>query len=139
MEEGSSWGSGDEKEKKKKIISALVVDDEAVVRYIHMSLLRKLNVEQVEAAESGKAAVDAFQCGASFDLVLMDLEMPLMDGAQATKELRRMGVESKIVGVTANGAISCEKAAFMEAGLDHCLMKPLTLENLHSLLQQFNT
>lgn len=82
MEEGSSWGSGDEKEKKKKIISALVVDDEAVVRYIHMSLLRKLNVEQVEAAENGKAAVDAFQRGASFDLVLMDLEMPLMDGAQ---------------------------------------------------------
>lgn len=75
MEGGSSRSSGEKK------VRALVVDDEGVIRYIHMSLLKKLNVE-VEAVENGKAAVNAFQCGASFDLVLMDLEMPLMDGAQ---------------------------------------------------------
>ncbi|XP_038889283.1 two-component response regulator 24-like [Benincasa hispida] len=118
----------------EKKVSGLVVDDEAVNRQIHMSLLKKLNVE-AEAAENGKEAVEAFQGGASFDLVLMDLEMPAMDGLQATKELRRMGVKSKIIGVTGHGPTSEKKAAFMEAGLDHCFMKPLTIESLQTLLQ----
>lgn len=48
-----------------------------------------------------------------------------------------MGVESKIIGVTGHGPSSEKKAAFMEAGLDECLTKPLTTQNLHSLLQQF--
>lgn len=48
-----------------------------------------------------------------------------------------MGVKSKIVGVTEHGPTSKKKAVFMEAGLDECLMKPLTTQKLQSLLQQF--
>lgn len=47
-----------------------------------------------------------------------------------------MGVKSKIVGVTGHGPTSEKKVGFVEAGLDHCLMKPLTIQSLHSLLQQ---
>lgn len=80
MEEGVGSISSSRSSGEKKV-RALVVDDEGVTRYIHMSLLKKMNVE-VEVAENGMAALSSFQCGNSFDFVLMDLEMPLMDGAQ---------------------------------------------------------
>lgn len=64
---------------EEKMVRALVVDDDSLVRKIHMKLLRKLEL-QTEAVENGKEAVDLCQSGKSFDLVLMDMEMPIMDG-----------------------------------------------------------
>ncbi|TXG65813.1 hypothetical protein EZV62_007088 [Acer yangbiense] len=71
----------------------------------------------------------------NFDIVFMDLGMPIMNGIEATKELRAMGVVCKIVGVT-----SCEntdeKEAFKQAGLDILHEKPLTLAKVNSILEQ---
>ncbi|KAI3455953.1 hypothetical protein Pfo_012616 [Paulownia fortunei] len=104
-------------------ICALVVDDDPLVRKVHRMLLNRYGLE-TESAENGKEAVDLFVSGKSYDLVLMDMEMPVMDGSQATQELRAMGVSSMIVGVTARG-LEAEKEAFMAAGLDACWEKPL--------------
>ena len=56
---------------------------------------------------------------------------------QATKELRAMGVNSLIVGVTSRG-LPNENQAFMEAGLDYCFEKPLTSDMISFLLQELN-
>ena len=60
-------------------ISTLIVDDDPLTRRIHKVLLTKVGLE-TQAVENGKEAVDLYRSGASFDLILMDLEMPIMDG-----------------------------------------------------------
>ncbi|OMO50912.1 hypothetical protein COLO4_37866 [Corchorus olitorius] len=87
--------------------------------------------------ENGKKAVDLYLAGGTFNLILMDKEMHVMDGVEATRELRATGVNSLIVGVTSRGS-PYEKKAFMEAGLDFCFEKPLTAEKITFLLQKLN-
>ncbi|KAI9186325.1 hypothetical protein LWI28_016191 [Acer negundo] len=117
----------------KKQVSALIVDDDRVIRKIHSTILRSLKVKS-EMAVNGKEAVDLFRSGANFDIVFMDLEMPIMNGIEATKELRAMGVTCKIVGVTSRD--NEVKEAFLEAGLDFCHLKPLTVAKVTPLLGQ---
>ncbi|KAG8385234.1 hypothetical protein BUALT_Bualt03G0020900 [Buddleja alternifolia] len=115
-------------------VCALVVDDDPTVRRIHGMLLTRHGWE-IEVAENGKEVVDLFLAGKSFDLVLIDLEMPVMDGLKATKELRAMGVNSMIVGVTAC-KVEAKKEAFMGAGLDYCWEKPLNGGAVVSMLDE---
>ncbi|KAL8159136.1 hypothetical protein V2J09_000673 [Rumex salicifolius] len=61
------------------IFSALVVDDDPVLRCIHKALLTKKGL-QTKTVNNGQEAVDLFRSGASFKLVLTDMEMPIMDG-----------------------------------------------------------
>ncbi|MBA0709180.1 hypothetical protein Golax_024234, partial [Gossypium laxum] len=62
-------------------LSALVVDDSPLLRLLHDIHLKKYGLK-VQVAENGKVAVDLFHLGASFDLVLMDKEMPVMNGVE---------------------------------------------------------
>uniref|UniRef100_A0A0D3CMV1 Response regulatory domain-containing protein n=1 Tax=Brassica oleracea var. oleracea TaxID=109376 RepID=A0A0D3CMV1_BRAOL len=78
-------------------------------------------------AENGEEAVNLYRDGQTFNLILMDNEMP------ATKELRDLGVTSMIVGLTSH---EDENSVFMEAGADHCLAKPITFENIYLLIEQ---
>ncbi|KAL7175325.1 hypothetical protein ACSBR2_029013 [Camellia fascicularis] len=105
-----------------------IVDDDPVIQRIHNVLLSKFGLE-TQVVGNGKEAVDLYCAGASFHLVLMDMEMPIMDGPKATRELRAMGVNSMIVGMTSRDQDS-EKLAFMAAGLDDCHAKPLLIQLL---------
>ncbi|KAL3616851.1 hypothetical protein CASFOL_039245 [Castilleja foliolosa] len=105
-------------------VSALVVDDDPVTQKIHRIFLNRHGLE-TQVVDNGEKAVDLFMSGKTYDLVLMDLEMPVMDGQKATEKLRAMGVKSMIVGVT-SCTVEEEKAAFVAAGLDDCVKKPLT-------------
>ncbi|KAI5671034.1 hypothetical protein M9H77_11398 [Catharanthus roseus] len=116
-----------------KKISVLVVDDDPMVRRINNAFLNKYKLE-TQVAKNGKEAVEFCISGNCFDLILMDMEMPIMDGPQATKELRAMGVNSRIVGLTSRN-LESEKKAFIEAGLDDCLEKPLNNRIIEYLLQ----
>ncbi|KAF8017648.1 hypothetical protein BT93_H2752 [Corymbia citriodora subsp. variegata] len=118
-------------------LSVLVVDNDALVRKVHEKIVSKLKVAkqvQIQTATNGKEALDLHLSGSSFDIILMDMQMPIMDGTEATKELRAMGVESMIVGVTSADA-RADKEAFTEAGLDQCLAKPLTADKIKSLVE----
>ncbi|KAK9266468.1 hypothetical protein L1049_021380 [Liquidambar formosana] len=117
-------------------LSALIVDDDLIVRRIHTTLLTKLGVK-TQGVENGKKAVDLFQSGDFFDLVIMDMEMPVMDGPEATKQLRAMGIGSMIVGVTSRN-LESEKQAFMGAGLNDCYVKPLTVDDMIAILNKLN-
>ncbi|KAI9377144.1 hypothetical protein POPTR_019G025000v4 [Populus trichocarpa] len=120
----------------KNSFIVLVVDDDTVVRMVHRMLVTSLGLK-VQEAKNGKEAVDLHINGASFDLILMDMEMPIMNGPTATRELRAMGVKSTIIGVTSCTFESVHKD-FIEAGLDHCVAKPLTLAQIASFLPKSN-
>ncbi|KAJ4721101.1 Two-component response regulator ARR22-like protein [Melia azedarach] len=105
--------------------SALVVDDDPLIRQVQSVILNSVGFK-VEVAENGKEAVDLFSAGANFHIVFIDMEMPIMNGIEATKELRAMGVKCKIVGVTSRDS-EIDKEVFMFAGLDVCYTKPLVL------------
>ncbi|EOY10800.1 hypothetical protein QUC31_009818 [Theobroma cacao] len=116
--------------------TVLVVDDDPVIRKLHDMHLKKFGLS-AQVVENGKRAVDLCHFGATFNLILMDKEMPIMDGVEATKELRAMGVNSLIVGVTSRDS-QYETQAFMEAGLDFCFEKPLTADKISFILQELN-
>ncbi|KAG7556581.1 Signal transduction response regulator receiver domain [Arabidopsis suecica] len=117
-------------------LTALVVDDSFVNQTIHQKLLNRLGIEN-DVVTNGKEAVDVYCSGRNYDLILMDMDMPIMNGIQATKRLREMGIESKIAGVTTR-ANEGEKQEFMEAGLNDFQEKPLTISKLLSILHKLN-
>ncbi|QCD97815.1 CheY-like superfamily [Vigna unguiculata] len=84
-----------------------------------------------------KLSVDIHRYGRRFDLILMDMDMPIMNGIQATKELRSMGIGSMIVGVSSR-CTETEIRKFMESGLNDYHEKPLNTAKLNSILDKMN-
>ncbi|KAE8710310.1 hypothetical protein F3Y22_tig00110324pilonHSYRG00004 [Hibiscus syriacus] len=121
---------------KNKNLSVLVVDDDPVVRRVHDMLLQSIGIK-AHVVENGKEAVDLFCIGLSYDLILMDKDMPVMNGIEATKEIRGMGIHSMIVGVTESD-VDSEKREFATAGVDYCFQKPLTPERINFILNDLN-
>ncbi|KAK7245295.1 hypothetical protein RIF29_40134 [Crotalaria pallida] len=118
-------------------LTALVVDDDKLARMIHQRMLNKVGVKN-HAVENGKEAVDIHCSGQNFDLILMDKDMPIMNGFEATKKLRSMGVRSMIVGVSSSSKEE-EIHEFIGAGLDDYQVKPLTFDVLSSILDKINS
>ncbi|KAB2602059.1 two-component response regulator ARR22-like [Pyrus ussuriensis x Pyrus communis] len=118
-------------------ITALVVDDSMVNQLIHHKLLENLGIEN-QIVGNGKEAIDVHCSGKHFDLILMDMDMPVMDGIEATRTLRAMGIRSTIAGVSSHSSLSEDAQEFIEAGLDDYQEKPLTTAKLVSILQKVN-
>ncbi|XP_021746944.1 two-component response regulator ARR22-like [Chenopodium quinoa] len=117
-----------------KNFTALVVDDTAIIRKIEEMLLNSKGFK-TKVVENGQEAVNTFIEGNSFDVIIMDMEMPIMDGIQATKELRAMGVKGLIFGVTSSESKS-DIQAFVEAGLDEYFPKPLDFVKIDNILKR---
>ena len=113
----------------------MIVEDYADTRTMMKVLLQWRGYEVIEAADGYEAIEKTLQYHP--DLILMDLALPVMDGATATKLIR--GIEGfekvSIVALTGFGNTSFEKA--IEAGFDDVLVKPLHFENLEPLLAHY--
>jgi len=118
---------------------ALVVDDGVENRKLMSILLNDMGVE-VEMAENGKQGVDAMvetSGGAAFDIVFMDIQMPVMDGFEAVGLIRQHGFEVPVVALTANAMKGFDKKVF-SAGFSHYMVKPINIDTLGALLvEQF--
>ncbi|EGF95359.1 PAS domain-containing hybrid sensor histidine kinase/response regulator [Brevundimonas diminuta] len=116
----------------------LMADDAAANRELVSAILRNLGLE-VEAVADGAEAVHAVHSGA-YDLVLMDVHMPVMDGLQATREIRRMqagtGRRTPILALTAN-VQSEQVVRCLEAGMDGHLAKPIQIAELAAALTRW--
>jgi signal transduction histidine kinase/ActR/RegA family two-component response regulator len=113
----------------------LVVEDNAVNRKVITALLGKLGLT-VEVAEDGRQALEVLARGLQPDLVLMDIQMPVMDGLAATREIRRQELEGgrpplPILALTA-GAFEEDRQHCLEAGMNDFLTKPITYDVLHA-------
>jgi signal transduction histidine kinase/ligand-binding sensor domain-containing protein/CheY-like chemotaxis protein len=112
----------------------LVVEDQPLNREVAIGILSSLGL-QVETAHDGRHALDIMQAQ-QFDIVLMDCEMPVMDGFSATTAVRKReaaGVHMPIIALTAD-ASSAGRAACLAAGMDDYLAKPFRREALHAVL-----
>ena len=113
----------------------LVAEDNPTNQKVIVMRLARLGC-QVDVANDGQEAVQAASSTA-YDLILMDCQMPLMDGFQATRAIRKKcGSRVPIVALTAN-AMEGERERCLEAGMDDYLAKPVRPEDLLDKLQQW--
>lgn len=119
-------------------IKILVAEDNTVNQMVIEGLLRKFNITAVIASDGNKA-VKAFEDGAmNFDMILMDCEMPELDGYQTTKKIRELELQNAIsatpiVALTAHVEAEYRKRAF-DSGMNYYLSKPVTMEKLSESL-----
>jgi len=134
----------------------LVVDDVILNTKMLVRLLQRAG-HTCAVATNGQEAIEAFQanradmdfdrstksvsdsngndeCPAVFDTILMDYEMPLLNGPDATKQLRAMGCQARIIGITGN-VLAEDVSFFKTSGADHVLPKPVSLAAVEALWQ----
>jgi CheY-like chemotaxis protein len=113
----------------------LVVDDDLVNRTLAMAMLGKLGLK-AEAVCCGEDAVSRVAEG-GIDIVLMDMQMPGMDGVQATEFIRGLQLPRQpgIIALTAN-AFESDRSRCLAAGMDHFLPKPVRMESLRQKLSE---
>ena len=126
------------KEDKFDVEKVLVVEDNRANQMFIKVLLDKFKIK-FDMANNGKEAVEKFKNN-KYDLILMDINMPIMDGIEATKLIRQYEKENnlkptKIVAVTAN-AIEGDKAKFLAIGMDDYISKPIDINKLKEVLNQ---
>jgi signal transduction histidine kinase/ActR/RegA family two-component response regulator len=115
----------------------LLVEDNPVNARVALRLLEKLG-HRVTAVSNGREALEVIN-GQAFDLILMDLQMPEMDGYQATLEIRRRergNRHTPIVALTAS-AMECDREHCVRCGMDDFLPKPLDAERLAETAQRW--
>lgn len=114
--------------------TVLVTDDNIINRKVASQLLKKLGHQVIEATD-GLEAITAIQ-NEEIDIVLMDVQMPNMDGLTATSKIRGMRFplcEIPVIGVTAN-ALPGTEFEILESGMDNYLAKPVRLDQLKQTL-----
>lgn len=114
-------------------LSVLVVEDNAVNRKVIGSVLSIAGIEPVYAFD-GAEALEAVKT-AQFDVVFMDVMMPVMDGLTATRKLRETGFTAPILGLTAN-AMQHHREACFEAGMDDHIAKPFRPADILNALKK---
>ena len=118
----------------------LVVDDIEVNRIILMKILNTLGAV-CDPAANGQEAVDKFNASqpGDYDLILMDVQMPVMDGYTATRTIRSSNHPSAkslpIIAMTANAFVDDVREA-IESGMDAHIAKPVQIDNLKATIHQ---
>ncbi|MEI8265923.1 MAG: ATP-binding protein [Betaproteobacteria bacterium] len=128
-------------------LSVLAAEDIEVNRFLLARVLEQEDA-RVQFAEDGAAAVQAVQAqvrpapgagadprGAPFDVVLMDLQMPVMDGFEATRHIRAIRPDLPVIGLTAH-ALPEERARCLDAGMAGHVPKPVDVEELVAAIQR---
>eukprot|EP00607_Mallomonas_marina_P007615 CAMPEP_0182421366 /NCGR_PEP_ID=MMETSP1167-20130531/6728_1 /TAXON_ID=2988 /ORGANISM="Mallomonas Sp, Strain CCMP3275" /LENGTH=140 /DNA_ID=CAMNT_0024598427 /DNA_START=235 /DNA_END=657 /DNA_ORIENTATION=- len=118
----------------------LVVDDVALNRRMVIRVI-KCKWSRIEEAEDGLVAVEMAQKavaeGDPYELILMDYQMPKMNGPEAAEIMREEGHKAFIIGVTGNG-LPADVEYFLSKGTDRVLIKPLKLELLDACLKELS-
>lgn len=117
-------------------LRVLVAEDHPMNQRVILALLERLG-QHPEVVETGQAAVDACRLQ-RYDLVLMDLQMPELDGLQATEKIREMTLARQpyIIALTAN-AFEDDRQRCLAAGMDDYLSKPIRRQELNQALYKF--
>ncbi|MEO0477853.1 MAG: response regulator [Planctomycetota bacterium] len=112
----------------------LLVDDSRDNQLLIRTVLKQFGLES-ETAENGRIALRALE-KQNYDLVLMDMQMPVLDGYSATNELRERGDETPVVALTAH-ALSGDREKCLDSGCDDFLTKPLDRQQLTRVLARY--
>ncbi len=124
---------------ENKDVRILLVEDNAVNRQVALAILEKAGLG-ADTAENGLQALEALRAKA-YDLVLMDLQMPVMDGLEATRALRSRGAEVHnpdvpVIAMTAH-ALESDRVACAKAGMNGYITKPIRPAELFRVLERW--
>ncbi|KAL4780091.1 hypothetical protein BJX76DRAFT_364611 [Aspergillus varians] len=112
----------------------LLVEDNVVNHTVMLKLLHTLGFERVDGAWNGAEAVRMIkQKPLSYDVVLMDVSMPVMDGLVATAQIREMGLLMPIIAITGN-TLKGDAETYVAKGMSDCLSKPIHRDQLLNVL-----
>ena len=117
----------------------LLADDSPINQAVTRSMLQHLGLAQIDIVDDGGAAVDRAS-QESYDLILMDCKMPVMDGYQATRVIREREIEgpARVPIVALSGKVlDGDRQRCIENGMDDCLGKPFELAGLRALLERW--
>nr|WP_330217932.1 response regulator [Marinobacter similis] len=125
-----------EPEQTAQSLRILLVEDNQVNQLVASSILKKLG-HTVESAENGQRALDAMAAG-EFDLILMDCQMPIMDGYEATRRIRQNSdwQAVPIIAVTAN-VMQGDRDDCITAGMNDYVTKPFKREELRAAINRW--
>ncbi len=125
-----------ERERSAAALQVLLVEDNAVNRRVATGVLRKLMCDVTEA-EHGQQALELLAVR-SFDLIFMDVQMPVMDGFQATQRIRsdRRWSGLPIIAMTAH-AMKGDRERCLAAGMSDYLSKPIRTEEVRSMIEKW--
>jgi signal transduction histidine kinase/DNA-binding response OmpR family regulator/HPt (histidine-containing phosphotransfer) domain-containing protein len=128
------------KEQQRKSGRLLLVDDNYVNQKVAIALLKKLGYQDVTVAGNGVEAIDCLKNN-KFDLVLMDCQMPILDGLAATRQIRaaqpdELDNKVAIVALTAH-AMADQLQLCIDVGMDDYLVKPVQREELDRILSKW--
>ncbi len=112
---------------KKTQFKVLIAEDNPANQFLMRTLFENLE-QDITIVENGQLAVEAMAVN-HFDLVFMDMQMPVMDGFNATKAIRAQGNTTPIIALTAN-VLKTEEPKFKAAGMNDWLPKPFDVANL---------
>jgi two-component system sensor histidine kinase/response regulator len=132
--------TGDENEKETVAMRILVAEDNAVNQRLIRRLLEKKG-HKVEIAIDGKTAVETFKKKSGnpqekFHLILMDIQMPNMDGVEATREIRKIDDKIPIIALTAH-AMKGDRGRFLSQGMDDYVSKPIEKSVLFEVINKY--
>ena len=115
----------------------LLVEDNPVNVMVAKKFLSRWEIE-VDVAENGRESLEKVAGNKKYDLILMDLQMPIMDGYDAARELRKMGYEIPILALTASVMLDVGDKVF-QAGMNDFITKPFDPNDLYNkIVQHFN-
>jgi two-component system, cell cycle response regulator DivK len=115
--------------------TVLLVDDHKNSLIVLKKMLERSGINVI-AVDNGQDALNVFRENQKVDLVLMDIKMPVMDGYNAMKEIKKLNPKMKVIAETAYGLYG-DKKTILDAGFDGYLPKPITKESLDDMLKVY--
>ena len=116
-------------------LSVLLVDDNFVNQQVAGTMLEKMGIT-VTLANNGKEAVDYVTAGNNFDIILMDCQMPVMDGFEACKIIKEYNHSIPVIALTANAMVEAREQC-LQAGMDDYVTKPIKKEALQKVVTKW--
>ena len=123
-------GSYDFDFKGRKI---LLVEDNPVAYKVTSSMMQRVGLE-FDHAWNGEKAVELCQ-NHLYDMVLMDMQLPGIDGMEAARRIRQIRPDQRVIAATASDYME-DREAFLKAGCEACFIKPLKFRDLFEFMQQ---
>ncbi len=124
-----------ESENQVKNLKILIVEDDAISKLLIMKAVTKFSSE-ILTVSTGIKAVEACRNNPDIDLIMMDINMPVMNGYEATKEIRQFNKKVIIIAQTAN-AFAGDKNNAIAAGCNDYISKPINRDLLNKMVQKY--
>ncbi len=116
-----------------KSLKVLLVEDNMINQKVARKILESMKMT-VDIAVNGKEALEMV-AKSGYDMIFMDIQMPVMNGYDSTKEMRKRGLTTPIVAMTAN-AMKEDKEQSLSCGMDDFISKPITFNSINSVIHK---